>query len=52
VRLFDGTGNQELDEERVDNVFTVHDVRWDPYEVTFVYGRGGADYRIHLRIVQ
>jgi len=52
VRLFDEAENQELDRERIDNVFTVHDVRWDPYEVTFVYGRGGADYRIHLRIVQ
>jgi len=52
VKLFDSLANQELDQERVDNVFTIRDISWDPYEVTFVYGRGGVDYRAHLRIVQ
>jgi len=52
VKLFDSLLNQELDQERIGDVITVHDVRWDPYQVTFVYDTSGVDYRVHLRIVQ
>jgi hypothetical protein len=50
VKLFDH--GRVIDEERIGNVFTVHDIRFGPYRAYFRYDRHGKEYESNLAIIQ
>jgi hypothetical protein len=50
VKLLDN--GRVIDSERIDDVTTVHDVRFDQYNAYFHYVSHGTEYQETLRIIQ
>jgi hypothetical protein len=50
VKLLDQ--GRVIDEERIGNVFTVHDIRWGTYRAYFRYDSYGKEYETNLAIIR
>ena len=50
VKLFDH--GRVIDEERIGDVFTVHDIRFGAYRVYFRYDLRGQEYESNLAIIR